>query len=178
MGGPRIAYTQWRLPGPATPLQDAMTLTRLALLLFALAAGLLTGGPAAAQGTVRLAGSVSPNCNVQVQDAGATLNVTGGSTLVKVGSIKEYCNDKDGLTLTFTSVNRGALVGETGFRASYDVSYASTSNWRALSAPYVVTRSNKRTNEPWRDLYVRVPASAQAHAGAYRDTVTVTIAAR
>ncbi|QJE73510.1 hypothetical protein HHL28_10775 [Aerophototrophica crusticola] len=155
-----------------------MTLSRPALLSLVALAGLMSAGQVAAQGTVRLAGSVNPNCNLQVQDLGATLNITGGSTLVRVGSIREYCNDKDGLTLTFTSSNGGALVGESGFRAGYSISYAGTSNWQALSVPYVVTRNNKQTNEPWRDLYVSLPANAQAHAGSYRDTVTVTIAAR
>ena len=146
----------------------------------ALVSGALFAAPAfaaaGASGTVQLNSTVALTCTVAVTDAGATLNILSGSSAVQVGSVVENCNDGAGYTITVASANNGTLKSSaTGASAiSYTTSYDGTSG---SGASFAVTRSGAQFNKT-SAMSVTVPANAQAIAGSYADTLTVTIAGK
>ncbi|MDG3444449.1 spore coat protein U domain-containing protein [Nitrospirillum amazonense] len=144
----------------------------------ALASSLLAALPASAatSGTIKLNATVAQTCTVAVTDAGATLNILSGSSNVAVGSVVENCNDGAGYTITVASANNGTLKSSaTGAQAiSYTTSYDGTNG---SGASFAVTRSGAQFNKT-SAVSVTVPANAQAIAGSYSDTLTITIAGK
>ncbi|MDE1145300.1 MAG: hypothetical protein PW843_01620 [Azospirillaceae bacterium] len=144
----------------------------------AIAATLFTAAPALADssGTVKLSGVVSLSCVVTVTDNNASLNILAGSSNVQVGSVVETCNDGAGYTITVASANGGALKSSaTGAQAvAYTTNYDGTNG---SGSSFTVTRSGAQFGKT-AALYVTVPANAQAIAGTYNDTLTVTIAGK
>lgn len=149
------------------------------LLLVAL---LLPGGFAARDagavttGSIGLSGTIDANCYVVITDQNRSLNLVGGSTNLTVARVGERCNDRRGYTVTFSSLNGGAVVNADGTRVAYTIRYDGQT--RALTSPYVRTRTSAQTSLRTRDFQVTVPANTRAVAGTYADTITVTIAAR
>lgn len=156
----------------------ARTLFRAALTLLA---ALLTPFAAAAQdaGTVRLQGSVASNCYlvVSLNGAGQALNLVAGHNNLTVGSVGEVCNRGNGFTVSIASSNSGALVSGSGERVPYTIQY-DNSGVRSLATPVVLTRSFAKPTVWTRSFRVNVPATPQAIAGDYADSITLTIAAR
>ncbi|MEE3623332.1 hypothetical protein UCD39_04935 [Nitrospirillum sp. BR 11752] len=138
----------------------------------------LISAPALADtsGSIRLSGTVAQTCTVAVTDAGATLNILSGSSNVAVGSVVENCNDGAGYTITVASANNGTLKSSaTGAQAiSYTTTYDGTSG---SGSSFAVTRSGAQFNKT-AAVSVTVPANAQAIAGSYADTLTITIAGK
>jgi hypothetical protein len=138
----------------------------------------LISAPALADtsGTVKLSGTVSLTCTVAVTDAGAQLNILSGSSNVAVGSVVENCNDGAGYTITVASSNNGTLKSSaTGAQAvAYTTSYDGTNG---SGASFAVSRSGAQFNKT-SAVSVTVPANAQAIAGSYADTLTITIAGK
>ncbi|TWB12999.1 spore coat protein U-like protein [Nitrospirillum amazonense] len=140
-----------------------------------LASSLLAAIPAGAatSGTIKLNATVLQTCTVAVTDAGATLNILSGSSNVAVGSVVENCNDGAGYTITVASSNNGTLKSSaTGAQAiGYTTSYDGTNG---SGGSFTVTRSGAQFNKT-SNVSVTVPANAQAIAGSYADTLTITI---
>ncbi|ASG19730.1 hypothetical protein [Nitrospirillum viridazoti] len=141
--------------------------------LFAAAPAFAAAG---ASGTIQLNSSVAQTCTVAVTDAGATLNILSGSSNVAVGSVVENCNDGAGYTITVASANNGTLKSSaTGAQAvSYTTTYDGTNG---SGSSFAVTRSGAQFNKT-SNVSVTVPANAQAIAGSYADTLTITIAGK
>ncbi|ASG23492.1 hypothetical protein Y958_13870 [Nitrospirillum viridazoti CBAmc] len=141
-------------------------------------AATLVSAPALADtsGSIKLSGTVIQSCTVAVTDAGATLNILSGSSNVAVGSVVENCNDGAGYTITVASANNGTLKSSaTGAQAvSYTTTYDGTNG---SGSSFAVTRSGAQFNKT-SNVSVTVPANAQAIAGSYADTLTITIAGK
>ncbi|WP_044561505.1 hypothetical protein [Azospirillum sp. B4] len=141
-------------------------------------ASTLLAAPALADtsGTVKLSGTVSLNCSVAVTDASAQLNILSGSSNVQVGTVVETCNDGAGYTITVASANGGSLKSSANGAqpVAYTTSYDGTNG---SGQSFTVTRSGAQFNKT-ANVSVTVPASAQAIAGSYADTLTITIAGK
>jgi spore coat protein U-like protein len=135
--------------------------------------------PALAQttsGTVALKGTVPLVCTVGVTDLNQSLNLTGGESAKQVGSIVENCNSGTGYNISISSANTGKLKAATGTATiNYTVGYDGTAG--NLTSAMTVGRSTAQFAKT-SALNVTVPANAQAIAGNYSDTVTITIAAK
>ncbi|WP_044558557.1 hypothetical protein [Azospirillum sp. B4] len=151
----------------------AATAALVSSSLFAAAPAFAAAG---ASGSIQLNSTVAQTCTVAVTDANATLNILSGSSNVAVGSVVENCNDGAGYTITVASANNGTLKSSaTGASAiSYTTSYDGTNG---SGQSFTVTRSGAQFNKT-ANVSVTVPASAQAIAGSYADTLTITIAGK
>jgi len=154
------------------------TATRTALVaaaLLGITAG--TAMAAGASGTVQLKGTVALSCTVAVTDLNQTLNLTGGESNKQVGTVVENCNSGTGYNITVSSSNGGTLTapGNGTQPINYTASYDGQSG--SLSGSLVVARQNAQFNKS-AALSVTIPANAQAIAGSYSDTVTITIASK
>ena len=152
-------------------------MTKFAAPLSALAATLiaLAAAPAFANGTVALKGKVDLVCTIGVTDLNQSLNLTGGESNKSVGTMVENCNSGTGYTVSLSSANNGSLKSATGnttisYTASYDGNNVSGSQTQIVRQG---TNFSKNTS-----LTVSIPANAQAIAGDYSDTLTITIAAK
>jgi spore coat protein U-like protein len=127
-------------------------------------------------GTVALKGTVPLVCTVGVTDLNQSLNLTGGESNKSVGSVVENCNSGTGYNITVSSSNSGKLKAASGSaEISYTVGYDGQSG--GLGSNLTVARSGAQFAKT-SSLAVTVPANAQAIAGSYSDTVTITIAAK
>ena len=148
------------------------------IILAAAAFAALLSTPALAQsnGAVALKGTVPLVCTVGVTDMNQSLNLTGGESNKSVGSIVENCNSGTGYNITVSSSNAGKLKAASGTaEISYTVGYDGQSG--GLTSNMTVARSGAQFSKT-SALNVTVPANAQAIAGSYSDTVTITIAAK
>lgn len=142
-----------------------------ALLLAAYAVPVQAAG---ATGTLRLKGNVTQVCTVEVRDMGTDLNLVNGSNTVPVGEVTENCNSGTGYTITLSSQNEGKLTTGTGAQVPYTVNYdGATGGAHGLQVNRDGARFDKKST-----LAVNVNGNAQAIAGNYTDTVTITIAAK
>lgn len=153
------------------------TLTRIALAATALIAMTGAAHANASSGSINLGGSVALNCTVGVTDAGVALNLTAGETNRSVGQVVETCNSGTGYTIQISSANAGQLTssGSGTTPINYQVGYDGQSG--ALSSAMTLTRNNAQFGLT-RSVSVTIPGSAQYIAGAYSDTITVTIQAK
>lgn len=145
-------------------------LSALALSAIALSAV----AQASTTGTIRLNGTVQAACTISVTDAGVQLNVTGGETNRQVGTVVENCNSGSGYRVTLTSANAGALKNGSA-AVSYSVSYDNQQG--NLTGAMTVERPSVAFGKQ-SVVAVSMPANATAVAGAYSDTLTITVAAR
>jgi spore coat protein U-like protein len=146
---------------------------KIALAAAALVA--LTAGSAFADGSVALKGKVNLVCTIGVTDLNQSLNLTGGESNKSVGTMVENCNSGNGYTVSLSSANNGSLKSATGnatiaYTASYDGNNVSGSQTQIVRQG---ANFSKNTS-----LTVSIPANAQAIAGDYSDTLTITIAAK
>jgi spore coat protein U-like protein len=125
-------------------------------------------------GTLVVRGSVETNCTVSIEDMGAQLDLTKGVNNVVVGKVTETCNDPDGYTVTFTSQGGGKLLNN-GAAIAYTASYDNR-NHQSLASELRLSRRDAAFGVV-KDLKVSVDGGSDRIAGAYSDTITVTIAA-
>ncbi|TWB41722.1 spore coat protein U domain-containing protein [Nitrospirillum pindoramense] len=141
-----------------------------------IAAASLAAAPAfaaaGASGTIQLNSTVAQTCTVAVTDAGAQLNILSGSNAVTVGSVVETCNDGAGYQISVTSANGGTL--KSNATGAQPVSYTPIYDGQSSGSSVNVVRSSAQFNKT-ATVAVTVPANAQAIAGSYTDTLTITI---
>ncbi|MDZ5649286.1 spore coat protein U domain-containing protein [Nitrospirillum sp. BR 11828] len=141
-----------------------------------IAAASLAAAPAfaaaGASGTIQLNSTVAQTCTVAVTDAGAQLNILTGSNAVTVGSVVETCNDGAGYQISVTSANGGTL--KSNATGAQPVSYTPIYDGQSSGSSVNVVRSSAQFNKT-ATVAVTVPANAQAIAGSYTDTLTITI---
>jgi spore coat protein U-like protein len=148
------------------------------LLALAVAMG-ASVATAQSQGTVQLKGTVGANCtlNVGTLAKAGTLAIVAGETQAKVATISETCNIGNGYKVTLASANAGSLLSAaTGatpvaYIASYDDAGGTIAT--GMSAQRDSAQFGKQA-----DLIVQFAGNAQAIAGDYSDTITLTISAK
>ncbi len=149
---------------------------RLALLLGAAATFHSTALAASSSGTIELIGTVPVHCEVSVQNLDGTLDLVAGETAKAVADIVETCNEPAGYTIAFGSENAGDLVSHDGIHVDYWIDYDTAAN-----VDLVVDLTFARTEARFdfvRQLRVSVDPNDERLAGAYSDTITVTVTAR
>ncbi len=123
---------------------------------------------------IRLEAVVPVRCGIEVTRHNVTLDLTVGFDHARVATIAESCNSPSGYTVTFDSASEGALVrGHDAVR--YGAHYGA--NALALDEPAVLGRTGPASGVQ-HDFAVSAPAVSGLPSGTYRDTVTITIAAR
>ena len=149
-----------------------------------------TAGVALAQssGTLTIQGTVAAIANITVspQTGYNTLNIAGGVANQNVANITEQCNDKNGYTVTMTSLNAGAsgsslFLKDTG-AGTDTVPYSLTYNSVAVSfssGSATLTSASAKTVQAGvvKALAVTIAAS-WVNAATYADTLTFTIAGK
>ncbi|MDE1148403.1 MAG: hypothetical protein PW843_17590 [Azospirillaceae bacterium] len=130
---------------------------------------------AATSGTVQLNGTVAQTCTIAVTDAGAQLNILTGSTNVTVGTAVETCNDGAGYTISVSSANGANL--KSSANGAQPISYTPIYDGQSSGSSVNVSRSSAQFAKQ-ATIAVTVPANAQAVAGSYTDTLTITIQGR
>ncbi|MBB6254812.1 spore coat protein U domain-containing protein [Nitrospirillum iridis] len=164
---------------PQRPVHGVcFALTVAATLVLASTALLGSGAWAAsATGSIHVGAAVPTVCTVAVSDSNATLDLVNGQNALTVGSVTEQCNAGNGYTVSVSSANSGTLRSSgTGTSAvAYSLSYDQTTAGKngALSTDRAASPQGRQSN-----LAVSLPGNAQAAAGQYQDTVTISIAAK
>lgn len=115
---------------------------------------------------------------MSVTDSNATLDLVNGQNSLTVGSVTEQCNAGNGYTVSVASANSGVLKSSSSttttsvpYNLTYDSNTASKTG--TLTADRTTATQNRQGT-----LAVSLPGNAQAVAGHYQDTVTVSIAAK
>ncbi len=139
--------------------------------------GAVLGASAALAGGVehiRLEAVVPVRCVIEVTPHNVALDLAAGFDQARVATIAESCNIPSGYTVTFNSASGGKLVrgGET---VPYEAHYGNMS--MALGEPMVLGRTGPAFGVQ-HDFAVSARGVSGLPSGSYRDTVTVTIAAR
>ncbi|MDE1149355.1 MAG: hypothetical protein PW843_22605 [Azospirillaceae bacterium] len=145
---------------------------RIAAAAVVLAAFAAAPALADTSGSVKLSGTVALSCSVAVTDNNASLNILSGSSNITVGAVVETCNDGAGYTITVTSANGGSL--KSSANGAQPVSYTTIYDGQSATGTVNVSRSSAQFGKQ-ATIAVTVPANAQAIAGSYSDTLTVTI---
>lgn len=148
------------------------------LAVATLLAGAFSAQAAVANGNVALKGAMETICFVQINQTYTNsidlVKGTGSLTIAKVG---EKCNLGNGFTVMVQSANGGSLVDTSGNKVPYTIRYDNSGD-KSLAAPVVLTRTSAKRTVSTKNFNVKVPAKADAVAGSYTDTITVSIAAR
>ena len=128
--------------------------------------------------TLKINGTVAAVCTVSVEDMSQTLNLVAGANKTVVGKITETCNAASGYTIRIASANAGKLVNSANGNAKvdYTIDYDNRQNAQ-LNSELVQNYGNQQAYGTVKDLKVSVTGNANRVAGAYADTITVTIAA-
>lgn len=128
--------------------------------------------------TLKINGTVSSVCTVSIEDMSQTLNLVQGANKTVVGKITETCNAASGYTIRIASANAGKLVNAANGNAKvdYTVDYDNRQNAQ-LNSELVQNYGNQQAYGAVKELKVSVQGNANRVAGAYADTLTVTIAA-
>jgi spore coat protein U-like protein len=145
-------------------------------LAFALSA---SAAMAQSQGTVQLKGVVGANCTLSVSTLAkaSMLDIVGGESQAHVATISESCNIGNGYKVTLASTNSGRLLSTAAgaspvsYTAAYDSALGPIAN--GLLAERDTAQFGKQG-----ELYVQFSGNAQAIAGDYNDTITITVAAK
>ena len=157
-----------------------MKTTKIALAFAASAASFFAQAQTSSA-QIDLRGNVALNCTIGVTPTAkaTSLDIKGGEQAVSVGVVTEDCNSGTGYTVAITSQHGGQLrsVADDASAplASYTASYDDASG--SIASILTATRNGAffgRTG----DLRVTIPANAQAIAGNYSDSITLTIAGK
>lgn len=131
---------------------------------------------AASQVEIRLRGVVPAVCTVSVSNTSSNLNIVQGESGTQIAMVTELCNAVSGYKVSVESANAGRMMPDLGgagiaYSLSFDAA-AAGSNGRLVAerAPSGAARQSV--------LSATLPASPQANAGNYSDTVTVSISAK
>ncbi len=123
---------------------------------------------------IRLEAVVPLHCGVEVTRHSVALDLEAGFDQVRVATIAESCNSPSGYTVTFDSASEGALLrGDAAVH--YDAHYGAKA--LALNEPVTLGRTGPAFGDR-HDFALSAPAVTGLPSGTYRDTVTITIAAR
>ncbi len=120
--------------------------------------------------------------SVAADPAAQALAISVGSSNLKVATVSETCNDKDGYDIFMSSLNGGKLVHsvDNTKSTSYQIAYGGA----ALVAPSITPNKIKTVNSlsglttNTSDVKITVTSAPNAVAGDYNDTLTFTIAAK
>jgi len=150
--------------------------------------GTVTVGLAQTSGTLTIQGTVAASASIAVAPLSGynTLDILDGVSAQNVANITEKTNDKNGYTVTMTSLNAGAsgsslFLKDTG-TGSDTVPYSLTYNGVAVtfsSGSSTLTSTASRTAQAGvvKALAVTI-ASSWVNAATYADTLTFTIAGK
>ena len=116
-------------------------------------------------------------------DASAqSLNITDGNTNLKVATLTEKSNDKNGYDIFMSSLNAGKLqhVEDTSQSTTYQISYAGSAMTSPTAIPTAIKTVSSLTGltTVTSDVQVNVTPYTTAVAGDYTDTVTFTLQAK
>ncbi len=128
----------------------------------------------ASAATLNISGTVAAQCSVSVTDLGVSLDLVNGETARNVASISETCNDPDGYTVSFSSTD-GQLNGPTGFDEGYTINYDTLSTADLAAAAQSVAHAAPAWDSS-NNLQINLAGNSQLAAGAYTDTITISIA--
>jgi len=151
-------------------------------LMGVLAAGTAGFAPAeaASSDAVDLSSTVALDCGITVADKDGSIDLVNGENKKKVATVTENCNSVAGYTITLSSANAGnmdgtgALEGNADASIDYNVDYGSDKNLDLASNKDAV-RSEAKFDFGV-DLKVSVAGNSELLAGAYEDTLTISIA--
>ena len=126
-------------------------------------------------GTLLLKGEIPSIMSVVIvpETVSSNLPLTQSQTDLKIATINERSNDRDGYSISITSENLGKLMNTYGENLHYTMKYngdnVNLANGQSFS--YVFTNASMKS----RDLSVSYTADGNLSAGLYTDTITVTI---
>ncbi len=123
---------------------------------------------------IRLEAVVPSRCVIEVTRLNVVLDLAAGFDRARVATVAESCNTASGYTVTFNSASGGTLV-RGGDAVPYEAHYGNKS--LALGEPVVLGRTGPAFGIQ-HDFAVSARGVSGLPSGTYRDTVTVTIAAR
>ena len=133
-------------------------------------------------GSLVLSGSVAKNVSIAITpEAGSTtLDLTSSVMDLKVATVTEKSNDKDGYTVTLASANSGTLKNGT-LEVIYTAKYSSVAVTLS-SAPVIITNQATQTgvikiDKNFSISYIGIPLE-DLMSGVYSDTLTFTISAK
>lgn len=141
-------------------------------------------GWAASSGTLLLSGTVPLVNDIAVTANGTnntSLNISAGESAKLVANVAETSNNGTGYTVTLSSANGGQLKNssDASKKTTYQVSYNGGSYAQPGTLPVTVKTVNSLSAQTTNTSAIRVnvAAFANAPAGVYSDTLTLTIAA-
>lgn len=134
--------------------------------------------------TLNLKGTVAAVTEISVAaDAAAqALTIASGSSNLKIATVSETCNDKDGYDIFMSSINGGKLIHSldatksTGYQIAYGSAAMTIPSTTPTKIKTVSSLSGLTTNAS--DVKITVTSAPNAVAGDYNDTLTFTIAAK
>lgn len=139
---------------------------------------------AATSASLNLKGTIGAVSEISlVADSTAqTINVSAGETDLKVATVSEVCNHKDGFDITVSSQNGGFLVNaaNSSMKTDYEISYHQINKGQPTVAPMTVKTvdSLNGLTTLYSDVKVKVTAAPNASAGDYTDVLTFSIVAK
>jgi hypothetical protein len=156
-------------------------------LTFAFLGPVAVGLAQTASGTLTIQGTVASTVSITVAPLSGynTLDIANGVSGQNVANVTEKTNDKNGYTVTMTSLNAGAsgnslfLADTAGGSGNDTVPYTLTYNSVAVSfssGSATLTSTSSRTSQPGvvKALAVTIPSS-WVNSATYADTLTFTI---
>lgn len=139
-------------------------------------------GRAATTGSLVLSGSVPVTTSIAVSAAGSasSLDLSTTQSDLQVATVVETCNSTGGYTVTLSSANSGALkngnYGSVSYTAKYNGSSVSLTSSGTTVTSVSSPSSTVNTSKPLTISYTGQSAG-QMFAGAYTDTITLSITA-
>lgn len=134
--------------------------------------------------TLNLKGNVAAITDIQIAaDAAAqSLGITTGSTNLKVATVTEQCNDKDGYDIMMSSTNGGKLVHSVDAtkNTTYQITYGTAGTFTPTTTPNKVKTVSSLTGltTATSDVKITVTSAPNAVAGDYTDVLTFSIVAK
>ncbi len=150
---------------------NAKIIAAVAAVAFGSAA---TAALANTSGSINLRGTVQSVCTISVTDSNQSLNIVGGESNRQVGEVVENCNNGTGYNITVSSATGGNLRSGNN-NVAYTLRYDTQNG--PLTSAMTVQRAQAEFGRR-STVGVTIPATANAIAGAYSDTLTISISAR
>jgi hypothetical protein len=162
------------------------TVHMLAALAVAAMVALVLGPTCVQAQNINLAANVVGNCGITVNPdpLAVSLDITGGSGHVQVGTVDQYCNRKQGYTLTVTSnrCSSGALLlGATqGESLHYSVEFDNPTDTQTGLLASTCTAAlgrdvTDKVNNETSTIFVNYTPNALIAADSYDDTLVITM---
>ncbi len=138
----------------------------------------------ATSANLNLKGSIGAISEISLvaDSAAQTINVSSGETNLKVATVSEVCNHKDGFDVNVSSQNGGYLVNSanSAMKTDYTISYHQIDKGQPTTAPMLVKTVDSLSGLTtlYSDVKVSVTAAPNASAGDYTDVLTFSIVAK